>query len=877
MFIYTLRLYIVLTILAIVPSVSGDSSGRVQNDLLAFYNFSMTDGVLIKDSSNNGAPLNLVIDNLQNVKRSSGKLEVTGNAIIRSIKPATKISNAIKRSGEVTIEAWIQPNKIEQNGPARIVTISSNGTNRNITLGQDSDKYDVRIRTSQTNKNGLPSLSSKDRGFSLKLTHIVFTRKENGNENIYINGNLNSSRSIESDTENWNSSYRLALANELTEGRPWQGSYRAVAIYGVALSIKDIKRNYNAGLNFVDDRIDISAKLKARKEKFFDEEIVPILSKHCLECHDTLNRNGKLDLSKKSYAYSLENGDEVIIPGKSSESLLWEVVESDDMPDERESLTNSEKDLLRKWIDDGAVWTTEDIDPLAHTFDRRGKENWVRRLTVSEYVASVKSATGVDIGKMAVEVLPEDIRADGFSNTAYNLKVDLKHIDSYSILASAVVQKMDLIAFYKGYNKSLNLTDNSMRKFISQISRDFLRGNISDSELAAFRGVTTTVASAGGTLEEAIGLVIEAMLQSPRFIYKIENQIGDGDLWSVSEYELASRMSYIIWGESPDKKLLDRAASGELFSPNIMDEEIERMLLDSKAITRSIEFVKEWLNLNRLKNLSPNSELFKNWSSELGVDMMEETLAFFEEVAWNQKRPLSDLMNANVTFASPLLAKHYGFNVVNEDLLAKYDLSSVPERGGLLTHGSVLTIGGDEASMVTRGLFVLHDLFRSGVKDPPPCVDTTPVSTKIGLTQRSIAEQRVANKSCGGCHSKFEPLAYGLEIYDGIGAFNLRDEHGNALRQDGEVLFPGEAKSIPYKTSKELMNLLSSSDRISQCLTWKIAQFALGRPLGQPDALALENIHNEAKKGGGTYSSVIKAIIKSDLVKKIKTEEANEE
>ena len=88
---------------------------------------------------------------------------------------------------------------------------------------------------------------------------------------------------------------------------------------------------------------------------------------------------------------------------------------------------------------------------------------------------------------------------------------------------------------------------------------------------------------------------------------------------------------------------------------------------------------------------------------------------------------------------------------------------------------------------------------------------------------------------------------------------------------------PGDAKSIPYKTSKELMNLLSSSDRISQCLTWKIAQFALGRPLGQPDALALENIHNEAKKGGGTYSSVIKAIIKSDLVKKIRTEEANEE
>ena len=145
---------------------------------------------------------------------------------------------------------------------------------------------------------------------------------------------------------------------------------------------------------------------------------------------------------------------------------------------------------------------------------------------------------------------------------------------------------------------------------------------------------------------------------------------------------------------------------------------------------------------------------------ELGQDMKAETLAFFEEVIWKQNRPLAELLNANVTFATPRLAKHYGLVPVKGDGLARYDLSGVPERGGLLTQGSVLTIGGDEASMVTRGLFVLHDLLRSGVKDPPPCVDTTPVATKPGLTQRSIAEDRVANKSCGGCHGKFDRPPY---------------------------------------------------------------------------------------------------------------------
>ena len=867
---------VLIALLLIVSSVFGYSSERVKDNLLAFYDFRIGKGALVKDRSNTGTPLDLKIENLQNVERSSGRLNVLGSTLIRSIRPASKISKAIKRSGEVTLEAWIQPEKLNQSGPSRIVTISGNSTNRNITLGQINSQYDVRVRTSETNDNGLPSMSSKDKRVSLELTHIVYTRKENGKVNLYINGSLSNSRSIVGDTKNWDISYRLGLANEISNGRPWLGSYYLVAVYGRALSLDDILKNYNAGLNLIDDELKQSAKLNLIKENFFDEEIVPILSKHCLECHDTLNNKGKLNLSKKTHAYSLDNGDKVIIPGKSDESLLWEVVESDDMPDEREPLSVLEKSLLRKWIDDGAVWTTEDIDPLAHTFDRRVKENWVRRLTVFEYIASIKNVTGVDVSKEALEILPKDIRADGFSNTAYNLKVDLKHIEAYSNLASIVVGKIDLMAFVNRYTKSLNLTDNSMRKFISQIARDFLRGELSNSELAAFRGITTTVASAGGSLEEAVGLVLESMLQSPRFIYRVENQRGDGGLWSVSEYELASRMSYIIWGAAPDKKLLDYAESGELFAPEILDAEITRMLDDPRAVARSIEFVSEWLNLNRLLNMSPNPAIFKGWSSELGLDMKAETLAFFKEVVWVQKLPLADLLNADVTFATPRLAKHYGFNVVEGKSLAKYDLSKIPERGGLLTQGSILMIGGDEASMVTRGLFVLHDLFRSGVKDPPPCVDTTPVPTKPGLTQRSIAEQRVANKSCGGCHGKFEPLAYGLEIYDGVGAFHKKDEHGNNLRQDGEVLFPSTAKPIPYKTSKELMNLLSSSDRVSECITWKLAQFALGRPLGQPDALALDKIHMEAKSSGGTYSSVIRGIIKSDLVQKTKTELDNE-
>ena len=197
----------------------------------------------------------------------------------------------------------------------------------------------------------------------------------------------------------------------------------------------------------------------------------------------------------------------------------------------------------------------------------------------------------------------------------------------------------------------------------------------------------------------------------------------------------------------------------------------------------------------------------------------------------------------------------------------RYDLTKEPARGGLLTQGSLLTIGGDDASMVTRGLLVMHELLRGVVRDPPPCVDTTPVPSKPGLTQRSVALERMNNASCGGCHSRFEPLAFGLERFDGLGGYRTKDEHGNALREDGEILFPGSAKPVKYKTSAELMTLLAESDRVAQTLTWKVTQFALGRPLGAEDAAAVHNIHENAFDAGGTWKAIVTEIIRSHLVR----------
>jgi hypothetical protein len=847
------------------------SADRSGDGLVALYDFRLAKGSIVKDRSGVGKPLDLKIENPKNVRRTKGTLEVRGKTLIRSDKPAAKVFNAVRRSGEITIEAWVRPANAKQDGPARMVTLSGGSSERNFTLGQEGDKVDVRLRTTKTSGNGIPSLNSPGRSLAPRLTHIVYTRNRGGRARLFLNGKQQAEKRVPGAMANWNGQYRLALANEFSSDRPWLGTFHLVAIYSRDLSVGEVAQHFKAGVNARSTGAQLATRKQSPKEQFFDREIAPLLSRHCLECHDTVNHKGRLDLSKKSTAFATAKNETVIVPGKSAESLLWEVVEADDMPNERDPLSVEEKKLLRKWIDDGAVWAGEEIDPLAHTHDWRVNQNWVRRLTVPEYIETVRSLTGVDIAREARETLPPDIRADGFSNTAYNLTVDLKHIEAYSRLAGIIVGKMNVRQFAKRFSRKRGFTDDVMRDLVAKMGKWLLRAPLEEHEVAAFRGISTTVAAAGGTFEEALSLLVEAMLQSPRFLYRVENERGDGTAWPVSEYELASRMSYIIWGAPPDTQLLEAAENGQLFEDDSLEAQLKRMLDDPRAAKRSAEFVHEWLNLGRLANMKPNPEKFPQWNADLANDMRAETIAFFDDVVWKQNRPLADLLNAKLTYATPRLARHYGLPVQRGGL-ARYDLKSVPERGGLLTQGSVLTIGGDEASMVTRGLFVLRDLLRSGVKDPPPSVNTEPVPSKAGLTQRNIARKRIADKTCGGCHIKFEPLAFGLEKFDGIGAFHEKDEHGNTLRDDGEILFPGTAKTVPYDSSAELMNLLAGSDRVQQCLTWKVAQFALGRPLGPADSRTLDKVHQAAQKGGGTYASLMRAIIKSDLVQKTQTE-----
>ncbi len=223
------------------------ADGRVTDDLVVLYDFNEGTGTTVLDRAAGGTPIHLDVADAGNVSWTTGGLSIDADTVLLSSQPATKLVDAVKASNEVTIETWINPANTTQGGPARLFTVSESSSSRNITLGQDTDSYEIRLRSASTSINGIPAVNTPAGDVTTNLTHLVYTRSASGVVRVYINGNERVDTSVTGNLSSWDATHKLALANEVSLGRAWLGEFYLVAAYSRALSLTEVQQNFAAG------------------------------------------------------------------------------------------------------------------------------------------------------------------------------------------------------------------------------------------------------------------------------------------------------------------------------------------------------------------------------------------------------------------------------------------------------------------------------------------------------------------------------------------------------------------------------------------------------------------------------------------------------
>jgi cytochrome c551/c552 len=369
-----------------------------------------------------------------------------------------------------------------------------------------------------------------------------------------------------------------------------------------------------------------------------------------------------------------------------------------------------------------------------------------------------------------------------------------------------------------------------------------------------------------GSFDEGLGLALERILAGPEFLFILEAQpdkLKTGETFKISPHELVTKLALFIWSSFPDVELLALAESGKILDSRVLNQQVQRMLVDPRADTLLNNFALQWLNLGRLNAAAPDTELFPYFDDNLRAAFKKETELFVDYVI-KEDRPLLELLDASYTFVNDKLAEHYGIPGVSGSHFRKVTLSD-RNRGGLLGQGSILTITSyaNRTSPVIRGKWVLENLLGSPPPPPPPNVPGLRDKNDQGkvLSMRARMEQHRANPVCASCHKVMDPIGFALENYDGIGKWRTVDS------ASGSVIDPSGAlpDSTPFSGPAGLKEVILDKRSEVFILTFveKILTYGLGREVNYQDASTMREIMKKTRKDQHKISSLITAIVES--------------
>lgn len=366
-----------------------------------------------------------------------------------------------------------------------------------------------------------------------------------------------------------------------------------------------------------------------------------------------------------------------------------------------------------------------------------------------------------------------------------------------------------------------------------------------------------------GNFERGIQTALGRLLISPQFLFRLEREPANpepGGHYRLSDLELASRMSFFIWSSIPDDQLLDVAARGRLKDPKILEEQVRRMLADSRATALVRNFGGQWLFLRNMRAVGPDANAFPDFDDNLRDAFLRETELFLES-QMREDQPIGELLTANYTFANERLARFYGIRNVYGTHFRR--VQADPRRAGLLGHGSILTVTSyaTRTSPVLRGKFLLDNILGAPPPPPPPNVpplQETNARERPELSMRERLDMHRKNAICATCHERMDPLGFALENFDAIGKWRTSEGH---LPIDASGVLPDGTKFVGPDEFRKV--LLARRGEFARSFTEKLLTYAIGRATAYYDMPAVRAIMREAAPSDYRWSSVVLGIVNS--------------
>jgi hypothetical protein len=387
------------------------------------------------------------------------------------------------------------------------------------------------------------------------------------------------------------------------------------------------------------------------------------------------------------------------------------------------------------------------------------------------------------------------------------------------------------------------------------------RRPVDASEVDRLVNVVEFVVERGDSFERGIQVAVQAILISPHFLFRVEQEPPSGaKQHSINDFELASRLSYFLWSTMPDETLFRLASQGKLHEPDVLDEQVMRMLADPRSAALVDNFASQWLTLANFVEATPDKKLFPEFTPKLRADMIVETKMFIAEV-FNNDRSLLDFLDADFTFVNERLAKHYQIAGVEGEQMRRVSLPS-NQRAGVLTHGSILTITSnpDRTSLVRRGAWILDNILGVKLADPPTDVQSLEDGAKESGATSLRDQLRIHRESpaCASCHDTLDPLGFGFENFDAIGRWRVQAE--GKLVDAGGKLPSGES----FRGPTELVQILKKrKEQFAKLLAGKMLTYALGRGLELPDICTVDEIVADLEKNDYRFTVLVRGIVQS--------------